>query len=160
MSVDPRLLIPLAELPGLDPVGLDVYFDGRNELCNGLDAGRAVVWDDAGRGFDAVVASVSLADASTRDRCLRLEGRKRGVHGCGAPSFGAVYQWDEAAFAAGSTPGLRFVGYALGEQTGPDWPTYPAEMFDGIDMSDPTLLEDSSLRRDALALAAVLRGAP
>ena len=163
---DPRLLIRLSELPGLDPVGLWVY--NRAGAPQGLCAdayGPTVVADGRcsilpGRG----VEHLSLADAATRDRCLRwLAGRVELDVGCGAPSWAAAWvpsppwkhrlpphrHWVLTMYARGNGlagPSLTF---------GPGTTGVPA--LADLDPTDDTRLPDGSRLVDALALAAVLR---
>ena len=101
MTADPRLLVALVDLPGLDPVGLTArqfgpylttgQFEQVVHIVRLSGSGAPDQCDVVRTGavYRCVSGlSVNLADAATRDRCLRwLAGRVGLDVGCGAPGF-------------------------------------------------------------------------
>jgi hypothetical protein len=160
-----RLRVPLAALPGLDPVGLDLVALGQGEWAvHVLDAdgpwpqhdllvydGRwrtTESWWLHGDGPELTTWAVDLADAATRDRVARqLAGRVGLEVGCTAPSFDR-------------TPvGWALVGphdciiYAEPDADLDEFVEVPA--LADLDPADDRRLPDGSIYRDALAQAIV-----
>ncbi len=161
---DARLLIPLAELPGLDPVGLVVHSRSYGELmclgwCYDAPDRNIRVVRNAGpwpRGWGLVSAwhgeyALDLSDAATRDRCLRwLAGRVELPKGCGAPTW----KWHSALRCW-----LLSDGDGHCHTFARDWlyVEHHVPTLADLDPTDDTRLSDGSRLVDALALAAVLR---
>lgn len=166
--IDPRLLIPLSALPGLDPVGLRDE-DGRLILSGvGDAAGQVPTLISVAEHHGSVLwrrVSIGLGDPATRDRVLRWLAARVGLPvGCGAPAW---WRWTPDgggwALADGTPFGVdRAVVYPwradaiavtdVGEQR---WVTGTG--VSNLDPTDDTRLTDGSRLVDALALAAVLR---
>lgn len=136
---DARLLIPLAELPGLDPVGLFLRDGDRVGLC--------FCDDVTAPGRNDV--TLDLADAATRDRCLRWLAGRVGLDTRGR----CPWWWATTTVGWGLGYGARGRWEAFGAAGA--WNEVPA--LADLDPTDDTRIRDGSRLVDALALAAVLR---
>lgn len=85
------LRVPLAALPGLDPVGLRLVRidNGWTSVCVGTCFQRQLVMHNYFDSKPIVEWDVDLADASTRDRIARWAAERVGLEvGSTAPSWG------------------------------------------------------------------------
>lgn len=150
-----RLRVRLADLPGFDPVGLVVQYEGDERLlCVGqFDGG--VLLDDEGPDGEQLAAlpeqcEVSTADARTRDALARwVAGRIGRSVGSIAPGWVMHRQrWE-----------LSTDGDDTNTYFGVDWerPDVVVPTLGDLDPRDPRLLPDGSRWVDAAALAAVAR---
>lgn len=175
MTADPRLLVPLAKLPGLDPVGLPVRGRGMDSTTDplGWAVGPTLTQTQTGRNGRLVARPsaesdgiafgnwewddtlyLDLSDAATRDRCLRwLAGRVGLEVGCGAPRW-APWPDQMASWELDSTITWDPMAPVEGRE-GKAFRGCPALV--DLDPTDDTRLPDGSRLVDALALAAVLR---
>lgn len=146
-----RLRVPLASLPGFDPVGLRINAGSYGKgLCTGaspiIAAWRFLCDDGSAGGADGGALRVDLADASTADRVARwVAGRVDFEVGCTAPD------WHHGTDHDGNGGWLLFwfddgdsAEYYFG---------YPE--LEGLDWEDPRRLPDGSRYVDRLALALV-----
>lgn len=167
MTADPRLLVKLSELPGIDPAGLIGRRFGPYLTTGQFEEVVYVVrWSGLGASDECDVVrmgalyrcvsglSIDLSDAATRDRCLRwLAGRMGLAVGCGAPMWEAHV---DHGWGPKSTDGWHLSTSMWEDGAEYDAPAWLASAL-GIDPRDDTRLPDGSRIVDALALAAVLR---
>lgn len=138
-----RLRVPLSALPGLDPVGLRVYWSSFSSVIVGPQDhdGLYPVHHEHGVGCLSE-GFLHLSDAATRDRCARYLAQRVEVDvGSTAPN------WGPDAFHRG-------LWWLVGPDDG-----WHREVAD-LEAYDDRRLPDGSWWVDAAALAAVLRGAP
>jgi hypothetical protein len=179
MTADPRLFIRLSELRGIDALGLSAYQPADDRWAHNTSIGVVIgppLTDPAFHGDrtgrltarshpdddEAALAewwwddrmSVSLADAVTRDRCLRWLAEREGlVVGCGAPMWESHV---DHGWGVKSTDGWHLSTSLWDDGAGYDAPAWLASALQ-VDPRDDTRLPDGSRLVDALALAAVLR---
>jgi hypothetical protein len=143
-----RLLIPLAEVPGLDPVGLRLYGHRGGLLGLALAANPLMYYPyDHQRPIigDPTVCHASTADSAARDRLLHWLADSVGIYtrnhirtgvlerGCSAPAWwpSQVGGWYLGAFGSpvhfGPTPRTMMVGYRRVDTV------YVVPALDGLD---------------------------
>lgn len=161
---DPYLLVPLSDMPGLSPVGLNVYLTGINSCCGIFidfrDSGECGIVECADDGvgvFPLADVRLDLSDATTRDRCLRWLAGRVGLEVAGrcpwwfalqpvtSSSSRALHHGWGLAYSAGS----QYWSFGVGRIT-----ECPA--LSSLDSRDDTRLPDGSRLVDALALAVVV----
>lgn len=160
---DPRLLVPLADLDGFDPVGLYVLIrtpgasdrrtlmgDYSPNVCHVHERGVGVtVWLDLDE-TECPSILLDFSNASTRDRYLRWLADEVGLKlGSGAPMWESHY---DSGWSDKSTDGWHLSTSMWEDGNEYDAPVWLASML-GLDPRDNSLLPDGSKLVDAIALA-------
>lgn len=159
---DPRLLVPLSNVPGLNPVGLNVYLTGPNSCCgifidfrDSDECGIVECADDGVGVFPLSDVRLDLSDATTRDRCLRWLAEKVGLKVAGRCPW-----WWALGPVGGRLGGQH--GWGLGYSTHSQYWSFgvgritECPALNGLDSRNDTCLPDGFRLVDALALAAVV----
>ena len=174
------LLVPLASLPGFDPVGLRVASTATDNAkfpgLRGLFVAHAdcdevrVLWvaDDGPENWPAAQVLLDLADAATRDRLARYVAGRVGLEvGSTAPTWAPDRAWDVYGWTLGDNHSPRSVMFMPPEQIGrrPNWignrripvPGLPDpnNLYDDYRSPKPATVEDGTPLMYCVALGIV-----